>query len=68
MERKLRTVEGRKHYSRRKVIVEPPIGQIKSARGFRAFLRRGLEKVGQDWALICAAHNLLKLHRVVITC
>lgn len=68
MERKLRTVAGRKQYSRRKVIVEPAIGQIKSARGFRSFLRRGLTKVNEDFAMICAAHNLLKLFRVVATC
>jgi transposase len=61
MARKLRTLKGRKTYSRRKEIVEPVIGQIKQARGFRQFLRRGLERVGHEWALICTAHNLLKL-------
>lgn len=68
MNRKLRTIEGRQHYSRRKVIVEPPFGQIKAARGFRAFLRRGVEKVSQDWAMICTAHNLLKLFGVLRPC
>jgi transposase len=61
MGRKLLTVRGRGTYSRRKVIVEPVIGQIKQARGFRQFLRRGLQRVGHEWALICTAHNLLKL-------
>ena len=61
MQRKLRTKRGRGVYARRKVIAEPPLGQIKHARGFRQFLRRGLERVGQEWALICTAHNLLKL-------
>ncbi len=65
MARKLSTVEGRMHYSRRKAIVEPPFGQIKAARGFRTFLRRGVQKVSEDWAMICAAHNLLKLYRVM---
>jgi hypothetical protein len=37
---KLRTKAGRRHYARRKVIVEPIFGQIKEARGFRR--RRGL--------------------------
>ena len=41
--------------------VEPVIGQIKHARGFRQFLRRGLRNVGEEWALVCTAHNLLKL-------
>ena len=41
--------------------VEPVFGIIKSARGFRQFLLRGLEKVSAEWSLVCAAHNLLKL-------
>jgi transposase len=61
MARKLRTWKGRKTYSQRKEIVEPVLGQIKQARGFRQFLRRGLDRVGHEWALICTAHNLLKL-------
>jgi transposase len=61
MERKLKTKAGRAVYARRKAIVEPVNGQIKQARGFRQFLRRGVERVGQEWSLICTAHNLLKL-------
>lgn len=61
MDRKLRTKRGRAAYARRKAIVEAPFGQIKQARGFRQFLRRGLEAVQQEWSLICTAHNLLKL-------
>jgi transposase len=61
MQRKLRTKAGRAVYAQRKEIVEPVNGQIKQARGFRQFLRRGVERVGQEWALICTAHNLLKL-------
>jgi transposase len=61
MQRKLRTKVGRAVYAKRKEIVEPVNGQIKQARGFRQFLRRGVERVGQEWALICTAHNLLKL-------
>jgi len=61
MRRKLGTKRGRTAYARRKAIVEAPFGQIKQARGFRQFLRRGLEAVQQEWALICTAHNLLKL-------
>jgi hypothetical protein len=36
-------------------------GQIKQARGFRQFLLRGVDKVRAEWAMICTAHNLLKL-------
>ena len=39
-------------------------GQIKEDRGFRHFLRRGLENVRGEWALICTVHNLLKLAAV----
>ena len=52
-------------YARRKVIVEPPFGQIKQARGFRQFLLRGLVKVTGEWSLITLTHNLLKLYRAI---
>jgi transposase len=48
-------------YRLRKQIVEPVFGQIKHARGFRQFLMRGLKKVSAEWAMICIAHNILKL-------
>ena len=51
----------RSRYRLRKQTVEPVFGQIKQARGFRQFLLRGLDKVRGEWALICTAHNLLKL-------
>lgn len=51
----------RSRYRLRKQVVEPVFGQIKQARGFRQLLLRGLEKVRREWALICTAHNLLKL-------
>jgi len=48
----------------RKQLPEPAFGQIKQARGFRQFLLRGVEKVAREWALVCVAHNILKLaHR-----
>jgi transposase len=48
-------------YRLRKQTVEPVFGQIKHARGFRQFLMRGLAKVSGEWAMLCTAHNLLKL-------
>ena len=48
-------------YRLRKQVVEPVFGQIKQARGFRQFLLRGVEKVRAEWAMICTAHNLVKL-------
>ena len=65
MSRKLRTVKGRRLYAKRKWIVEPVFGQIKQARGFRQFLRRGERNVGQEWALVTTAHNILKLFTVM---
>src|SRR6266542_1879257 len=62
MTRKLLTRAGKAIYSRRKVIAEPPFGQIKQARGLRQFLMRGVAKVRSEWSLICLTHNLLKLH------
>jgi hypothetical protein len=43
--------------------VEPVFGMIKSVRGIRKFLLRGLEKVSAEWQLICLTHNLLKIWR-----
>ncbi len=51
----------RSRYRLRKQVVEPVFGQIKQARGFRQLLLRGLDKARAEWALICTAHNLLKL-------
>jgi transposase len=48
-------------YRLRKQLPEPVFGQIKQARGFRQFLMRGFEKVRGEWAMVCTAHNLLKL-------
>ena len=63
MARKLRTKQGRAHYSRRKAIVEPVFGQIKEAMGFRRFSLRGRAKVTAEWHLVCAVHDLGKLFR-----
>jgi len=64
MSRKLHRKAGAAVYAARKAIVEPVIGQIKQARGFRQFLLRGLEKVQGEWALVCTTHNMLKLYRL----
>jgi transposase len=63
MERKLLTKRGRELYKKRGQTVEPVFGQIKDNRGIRHFMRRGLEACSQEWKLICATHNLLKLWR-----
>lgn len=58
---KLRRAGHRSQYRLRKQVVEPVFGQIKQARGFRQFLLRSLTKIRSEWAMICTAHNLLKL-------
>jgi transposase len=61
MAAKLKRAGRRSRYRLRKQTVEPVIGQIKHARGFRQFLLRGFRKVEAEWALVCTAHNLTKL-------
>src|SRR3954452_18008260 len=63
----IRRAGRRSRYRLRKQVVEPEFGQIKHARGFRQFLLRGLDKVRGEWAMVCTAHNLTKLHRAA-TC
>ena len=53
--------QGKAIYSRRKHIVEPVFGQIKSVMGFTSFLLRGLEKVKGEFNLVAIAHNLRKI-------
>lgn len=64
MRRKLSTRAGKELYAQRKCIVEPVFGQVKeSVLEFDQFSWRGLTNVKNQWALICTAHNLLKIHR-----
>jgi len=63
MRHKLSSAAGQALYAARKRIIEPVFGQMKSARGIRGFLLRGLEKVAAEWQLICLTHNLLKIWR-----
>jgi hypothetical protein len=63
MRNKLQTPRGKALYARRKCTVEPALGQIKGARGFRMFSLRSFRKVRGEWTLICLTHNLLKLYR-----
>lgn len=58
---KLDTSGGREMYSKRKHIVEPVFGHIKSITGFRDFRLRGLSKVNGEFKLVAIAHNLRKI-------
>jgi hypothetical protein len=65
MHQRLAKAARRSRFRLRRQTVEPVFGQIKSARGFRQFLLRGLRKVTAEWSLLCTAHNLLKLAAAV---
>jgi hypothetical protein len=66
MKEKLSTSEGRSIYGKRKCLVEPVFGQIKTRGGFRQFLLRGLRKVRLEWKLTAIAHNLLKITAAIM--
>ena len=59
---KLGTAAGKAIYRLRKCTVEPVIGIIKEAMGFRQFSLRGQENVTGEWRLVCLAYNLRRLH------
>jgi len=63
---RLTSEAGRARYRRRKAIVEPVIGWIKEALGFRRFHVRGVAKARGEWNLVCLAVNLKRLHRIGI--
>jgi len=61
MEHRLRTPEGAAAYATRSHTVEPVFGDTKANRGYRRFMRRGLEAANSEASLIFAVHNLLKI-------
>ena len=63
MQRRRQTKSSRKIYKRRKVIVEPVFGWIKSVLGFRSFSLRGVEKVTGEWNLVCLTLNLRRMSK-----
>jgi transposase len=51
-----------KYYRRKRPTeVEPVFGMVKSNRGYRRFLLRGLDKVDIEAGLLSLAHNLMKM-------
>jgi hypothetical protein len=63
MDRRLLTKKGRDTYRLRGQTVETVFGHIKKNLGFTGFLRRGLQAVRSEWALICTCCNLKKLFK-----
>lgn len=63
MEHLLRTPQGASAYAERSAIIEPVFANAKHNRSLRSFRRRGLDAVRGEWAFVCLASNVLKLHR-----
>jgi IS5 family transposase len=61
MHQKRQSKRSQKAYKRRKGIVEPAFGWIKSVMGFRGFSMRGLEKASGEWNLVCLALNVKRM-------
>jgi transposase len=61
MREKLDTDAGKAIYGKRRHIVEPVFGHIKSVIGFTDFHLRGLDKVNGEFKLVAIAHNLKKI-------
>lgn len=62
MKDKMDSLAGWRAMRLRKQTAEPVFGQLKEHLGFRRFHLRGLPKVKGEFALLCAAFNLKKLH------
>ena len=65
MQRRLKGKRGRQVYKKRKQIVEPVFGWIKTVTGFRSFSVRGLAKVSGEWSLVCLAMNLRRMNGLI---
>lgn len=63
MRSKLDSESGKAIYAKRKHIVEPVFGHIKSVLGFTGFNLRGLEKVNAEFKIVAIAHNLKKISK-----
>ena len=64
MAEKMKSNSSREIYAKRKVIVEPVFGQIKTG-GFRRFSLRGFEKAGGEFSLVCAVSNFKKIVNMI---
>ena len=64
MAEKMKRQSSREIYAKRKVIVEPVFGQIKTG-GFRRFSLRGFEKAGGEFSLVCAVSNFKKIVNMI---
>jgi transposase len=61
MRAKLSTPRGRAIYGKRFPVSEGVFATVKGLRKGNRFLRRGLDRVNEEWAERCIAHNLAKM-------
>jgi hypothetical protein len=61
MRAKLSTPEGKATYAKRFHVSEGVFAVVKGLRGEYRFLRSRLERVREEWAERCIAHNLAKM-------
>lgn len=66
MRAKLSTPDGRAVYAKRFQVSEGVFGAVKGLRAGHRFLRRRLERVREEWAERCIAHNLAKLAKFTL--
>ena len=64
MAAKMKSDFSKQMYAKRKVIVEPVFGQIKTG-GFRRFSLRGFSRAGGEFSLICSSHNFKKIAKKI---
>ena len=64
MTAKMKKESSKKIYRKRKIIVEPVFGQIKTG-GFRRFSLRGFKKAGGEFSLVCAVSNFKKIVNMI---
>jgi len=60
MKEKMQKDKSKEIYAKRKIIVEPVFGQIKT-HGFKHFSLRGFAKAGGEFSLVCAVSNFKKI-------
>jgi flagellar biosynthesis GTPase FlhF len=64
MTRRLKSVEGKEIYKKRKQTVEPVFGIIKETLGFRRFSLRGETETDAVWSLVCTSYNLKRFFKL----
>lgn len=64
MRKKLNSKCGKNIYKKRSHVSESPYGNIKSNKKFKEFMRRGIDKVEMECALLFMLHNIMKLGKL----